>query len=183
MIHNLTCSTIILFHSIAMDDNILYEEYTRKRLRYKEARLNARWRLFTRRCPNVNDPHYISQCQRYENEARLWNISLSRSGRNYTTRRFEERWSFTRTMLTCSDCNAMIRYDEMPKNQRSGPPRFNICCHYGQVRLDPLPAPAPLLNSLFNNRACVENIRTYKSMMSFTSISTSMWTSYISYKR
>ena len=68
----------------------------------------------------------------------------------------------------------MMWYDEMDANRRSGPPRFNICCHYGQVRLDPLPLPPPLLGFLFSNGNFMENIRAYNSMMSFTSIGTSI---------
>jgi len=146
----------------------------RKQLRYKEARLNARWRLLTKRCRDVNDQCYISQRQRFDYEARLWNVSMSHSGRNPTTRRFEQHWSFTGTMVTCSDCNAMMWYDEIPRGRRSGPPCFHTYCHYGQVRLDPLPAPPPLLDSLLNNRAFMDNIRTYNSMMSFISIGASI---------
>ena len=62
----------------------------------------------------------------------------------------------------------MMWYDEMPKTRRSGPPRFNTCFHYGQVRLDPLPAPLPLFDSLFNNRTFMENIKTCNSKMFFT---------------
>jgi len=74
----------------------------------------------------------------------------------------------------CSDCNAMMWYHEMPKSRRSGPPHFNICCDYGRVRLDHLPTPLPLLDSLFNNRTFMKNIRTYNSIKSFTSIGASI---------
>ena len=103
---------------------MLHVESTRKRLRCNEARLNVRWRLFTRRCPNVNEPHYISQCQCYEDEGQLWNVSLSCSGGNSTTRRFEERWSFVGTMLPCSDCNVMM----------CDRPQVRGCCSVDQSR-------------------------------------------------
>ena len=77
-------------------------------------------------------------------------------------------------MVPCSDCNAMMWYNEMLRGRGSGPPRFNTCCHYGQVRLDSLPAPPLVLDSLFNSRVFMENIRTYNSMLSFTSICASI---------
>jgi len=66
---------------------------------------------------NVNDPCYILQRQCYEDEVRLWNLPLSCLGRNSITRRFKQRWSFTRTVLPYSDCNVMMWYDEMPKSR------------------------------------------------------------------
>ena len=46
-----------------MGDTILHGESTRKRLRYKEARLNARWRLSTR--SNVNALSTKQDCGTY----------------------------------------------------------------------------------------------------------------------
>jgi len=65
-------------------------------------------------------------------------------------------------------------YEEMPKNRRSDPPRFNIYCRHGQVILTPSPTPSPLLDSLFNDRNFMEDIRTYNSIMSFTSMGASI---------
>ena len=89
-------------------------------------------------------------------------------------RKFTHRWTFTRTMTTCIHCNAMMWYDEKVRSGRNHEPRFRICCHFGQVRLAPLPAPPPLLASLFNNRTFMENIRIYNSMLSFTSMGASV---------
>ena len=147
---------------------------TRRRLKHKQARLNAKWRLFTKRNRDVNHPTYIAQYQRYQEEARMLNFTLSRSGRNTLVRKFTHRWTFTGTMTTCIHCNAMMWYDEKVRGGRNHEPRFRICCHFGQVRLAPLPAPPPLLASLFNDRTFMENIRIYNSMMSFTSMGASI---------
>ena len=66
-----------------------------------------------------NNPRYIMQRERYVDEARLWNLSLLCSGRNSTTKKFEQCRSFTGPMLPCTDCNTMVWYDEMPKSRRS----------------------------------------------------------------
>jgi len=73
---------------------------TRRLLRYKQARLNARWRLFTKRCRDINHPRYVVQYHQYQEEAIMLNFNLSRSGRNIYGRRFTQRWTFTQTMTT-----------------------------------------------------------------------------------
>jgi len=118
---------------------------TRRLLMYKQACLNAKWRLFTKRCSDVNHSRYIVQYQRYQEEAGMLNFNLSRSERNIYVRRFTQRWTFTGTMTTCIHCNVMMWYDEKVCGGRNHEPHFRICCHFGQVRLTPLPAPPPLL--------------------------------------
>ena len=118
---------------------------TRRWLKHKQARLIAKWRLFTKRNRDVNHPTYIAQYQRYQEEARRLNFTLSRSGRNTLVRKFTHRWTFTGTMTTCIHCNATRWYDEKVRGGRNHEPRFRICCHFGQVRLTPLPTPPPLL--------------------------------------
>ena len=71
-------------------------------------------------------------------------------------------------MTNCAYYNATMWYDEKMNGGRNHEPPCRILCHFGQVRLAPLPTPLPLLNSLFNDRNSMENIQIYNSMLSFT---------------
>lgn len=75
--------------------------------------------------------------------------------------------------ILCSHCNALHWLAERTSSSVTRP-EFGVCCHHGQVRLDPLPPPPPELANLFMNTGLQgqefrEHIRQYNAALSFTS--------------
>lgn len=77
----------------------------------------------------------------------------------------------------CEHCNALLWYNERINKRRNCiPSKFHMCCMHGKIELPPPPKlPEVLLNLLFEEDGQIinfrENIRPYKSMFSFTSMS------------
>ncbi len=56
--------------------------------------------------------------------------------------------SFGRMNIKCNICAAYHWFDERLKSESSSSPVFSLCCHHGQVQLDPLPDPLEPLHTL-----------------------------------
>ena len=63
----------------------------------------------------------------------------------------------------------MLRSNSYSNRNSISQPWFIICFGSGRVMLPASPAPPPLLNRLLNQPNFLNNIRTYNSMLSFTS--------------
>ncbi|XP_074296908.1 uncharacterized protein LOC141627568 [Silene latifolia] len=89
---------------------------------------------------------------------------------------WEGYWDCGDAEYECEKCNALMWFDER-KDKRRGTrrPKFSLCCSDGKVELAFLQQPPELIKSLltgqhrFSNHYR-ENIRTYNSMFSFTSM-------------
>ena len=121
-------------------------------LQNRLARLNARWRVFTRRNQDETTTRYMQERERYQAEARALQLVISHAAANTTNlqseqqapptilnsnphRKFTERWSFTRKMVSCSHCKATMWLGEKIKSRSISQPRFTLCCQNGQVIL------------------------------------------------
>ena len=80
------------------------------------------------------------------------------------------RWSFESRVTICSHCRAIMWLEERIRDSSMSRPMFNLCCHGGNVMLPLLPnTPEFLQNQCLQSRF-KEKIRTYNSMLSFTSM-------------
>ncbi|KAI0764474.1 hypothetical protein BC629DRAFT_919456 [Irpex lacteus] len=74
--------------------------------------------------------------------------------------------------ILCSHCNALHWLAERTSSSVTRP-EFGVCCHHGQVQLDPLPPPPELANLLMNTglqgQEFREHIRQYNAALSFMS--------------
>ncbi|KAL6495525.1 hypothetical protein OROGR_030088 [Orobanche gracilis] len=78
--------------------------------------------------------------------------------------------------FVCKNCNAIMWYEERAeKSRQSTNPEFSLCCMKGKVHIPFLDKPPKLLYNLITgvdsrSKNFKENIRSYNSMFSFTSI-------------
>ena len=89
---------------------------------------------------------------------------------NPPVRRFWSRWNFIGTLVSYGHCKAAMWLDERGARTSIFQCRFMVCCQNGRVMLSALPPPSSLLNTLLNQLNFLYNIRTYNSMLSFTSM-------------
>ena len=89
---------------------------------------------------------------------------------NPLVRRFSRHWNFTGTLVCCGHCNAIVWLDERVAKTSISQRRFMIFCQSGHVMLSALPPLFSLLNTLLNQPNLLDNIRTYNSMLLFTSM-------------
>ena len=156
-------------------------------LQNRLARLNARWRVFTRRNQDETTTRYMQERERYQAEARALQLAISRAAANTTNlqsqhqpppaaqnsnphRKFTERWSFIGKMVSCTHCKATMWLGEKIRSSSISQPRFTLCCQNGQVILSSLPPAPPPLDTLLNDPNFSRHIRAYNSMLSFTSM-------------
>ena len=74
-------------------------------------------------------------------------------------------------ILECPSCHALVW--EKEKKGTRGPnrtPLFSICCQQGRVTLPPEPEAPPALEKLFSSTHFQHDIRTYNSILAFTSM-------------
>ncbi|KAK9064714.1 hypothetical protein SSX86_016096 [Deinandra increscens subsp. villosa] len=70
----------------------------------------------------------------------------------------------------CEFCGASFWFAERVKSSPlNEPPRYNMCCRGGRVKLPFPKQPPPELKALFQNRSFLLNIRRYNSMFAMTS--------------
>ncbi|XP_028086979.1 uncharacterized protein LOC114287735 [Camellia sinensis] len=115
-----------------------------------------------------------------ESEVRAPNIvppTSSRAhppGSTFTTRsrrrKISDRSNFGGRTVTCSRCQAMMWMEEKVRDSPLSRPKFSLCCQSGQVMLPLLPETPEFLLQQFTHVRFREHIRTYNSLLSFTSI-------------
>ncbi|KAF8405882.1 hypothetical protein HHK36_007960 [Tetracentron sinense] len=80
------------------------------------------------------------------------------------------RWEFGSRRDECPYCSALIWIEEKCSKSSKREPMFMLCCQSGKVQLPCLPPTLPVLQTLLENKRYKERIRTYNSMLSFTSM-------------
>ena len=88
---------------------------------------------------------------------------------------FFDRWYFGPPSHICSECDAIVWFEERIQRLGKVAPKFAICCLNGKVKIPYLCDTPPLLATLLdgNNDICKEyrrNIRHYNNMFGFTSM-------------
>ncbi|XP_028107811.1 uncharacterized protein LOC114306727 [Camellia sinensis] len=115
-----------------------------------------------------------------ESEVRAPNIVSPTSSRahppgsTFTTRsrrrKISDRSNFGGRTVTCSRCQAMMWMEEKVRDSPLSRPKFSLCCQSGQVMLPLLPETPEFLQQQFTHVRFREHIRTYNSLLSFTSM-------------
>ena len=97
--------------------------------------------------------------------------SSTTSGSYYST-----IWNFRKPTYRCEHCNAILWCEERLNSHRgTKKPSFGICCKQGKIDLPKMAHPPPYLAGLLTGEGSDatnfrENIRSYNSMFSFTSM-------------
>ncbi|XP_057790213.1 uncharacterized protein LOC131007083, partial [Salvia miltiorrhiza] len=87
-----------------------------------------------------------------------------------------EYWDIGDPIYTCEHCKAYFWFEErLNKSYKSKTPKYSLCCLSGKIELPRMKRPPKLLEELiFGNNVksnhFLENIRSYNSMFSFTSM-------------
>lgn len=89
---------------------------------------------------------------------------------------YSEYWDFGNPDYICQHCSATFWYEErLESRYRSKEPKYSLCCCQGKIQLPPLQGPPDILHKLFfessnKSKHFLDNIRSYNSMFSFTSM-------------
>ncbi|XP_021743384.1 uncharacterized protein LOC110709442 [Chenopodium quinoa] len=92
------------------------------------------------------------------------------------TRKYTQPWSFGGPTGRCSDCEAIVWFEERARKDRnSKSPKYSICCQKGKVKLPLLKDPPEFLKELLNcndprSKQFKDRGRVYNSINAFTSM-------------
>lgn len=158
----------------------------------KEQPLNSRSTKRTRtakgrRNTNTEDPERLrkanaeedKELKRGRRDTNKHNIRANVGDNNRTrtsTSANGKPWNFGRPIYKCQYCKALLWCEErLNSNKGTTTPTFGICCKQGKIDLPPLREPPPYLRNLLRSEGqdsvnFKENIRSYNSMFSFTSM-------------
>lgn len=158
----------------------------------KEQPLNSRSTKRTRtakgrRNTNTEDPERLrkanaeedKELKRGRRDTNKHNIRANVGDNNRTrtsTSANSKPWNFGRPIYKCQYCKALLWCEErLNSNKGTTTPTFGICCKQGKIDLPPLREPPPYLRNLLRSEGqdsvnFKENIRSYNSMFSFTSM-------------
>lgn len=76
-------------------------------------------------------------------------------------------------ILECPFCQALV-WEKEKKGTRNKTPLFSICCQQGRVKLPPELEAPPVLKKLLSSTQFQRDIRTYNSILAFTSMGAQM---------
>ncbi|KAM3249326.1 hypothetical protein P3L10_011095 [Capsicum annuum] len=88
----------------------------------------------------------------------------------------EDYWDIGDPIFECVHCGGYFWYEErINEKLKSKRPKFSLCCHHGKINLPKPKEPPPILRQLLfgsgpKSNQFKDNIRTYNSMFSFTSM-------------
>ncbi|KAM3234033.1 hypothetical protein P3L10_019392 [Capsicum annuum] len=88
----------------------------------------------------------------------------------------EDYWDIGDSIFECVHCGGYFWYEErINKKLKSKRPEFSLGCHHGKINLPKPKEPPPILRQLLfgsgpKSNQFKDNIRTYNSMFSFTSM-------------
>ena len=107
-----------------------------------------------------------------ELESNIIERTSSTTSRSY----YSTIWNFGKPTYRCEHCNAILWCEERLNSHRgTKKPSFGICCKQGKIDLPKIAYPPPYLAGLLTGEGSDatnfrENIRSYNSMFSFTSM-------------
>ncbi|KAM3374544.1 hypothetical protein P3S68_013258 [Capsicum galapagoense] len=88
----------------------------------------------------------------------------------------EDYWDIGDPIFECVHCGGYFWYEEkINKKLKSKRPEFSLCCLHGKINLPKIKEPPPILRQLLfgsgtKSNQFKDNIRSYNSMFSFTSM-------------
>ena len=148
-----------------------------KRTRTAEGRRNANTEAPKRlRKANAEEDRELKRA-RSETNKNNTRVNVGDNNRTRTSTSANSKpWNFGRPTYKCQYCKALLWCEErLNSNKGTTTPSFGICCKQGKIDLPPLREPPPYLRNLLRSEGqdsvnFKENIRSYNSMFSFTSM-------------
>uniref|UniRef100_A0A453BY95 Helitron helicase-like domain-containing protein n=1 Tax=Aegilops tauschii subsp. strangulata TaxID=200361 RepID=A0A453BY95_AEGTS len=149
-----------------------------KRTRTGEGRRNTNTEAPKRLRKDSAEEDKELKCARSGSNKNNIRINVGDNNRTNSNKGMELRkaWNFGRPTYKCQYCKALLWCEErLNSNKGTKTPSFGICCKQGKIDLPPLREPPPYLRNLLRSEGqdsvnFKENIRSYNSMFSFTSM-------------